>query len=141
LSVEVKSPDTLSERIEVIKRRTQFDNKDQEFLEFWNEQDLKIRRKILRARKKLDEINSSEQILEKCAALCMALGADGLRGELTLLRAAKAQAALENKNSIETEQLRKVATICMGHRLRKDPLDEVGSTVRVEKKVEETLSK
>ncbi len=141
LSVEVKSPDTVPERIEVIRRRTKFDEQDDEFLEFWGKEDLKIRRKILRARKKLANVCDSDQILEKCATLCMELGADGLRGELTLLRAAKAQAAFENSSAIDVKHLRKVATICMGHRLRKDPLDDVGSTIRVEKTVEETLGK
>ena len=87
------------------------------------------------------EVESTDQILGKCAELCMELGADGLRGELTLLRAAKAQAAFENKTMIDIGHLRKVASICMGHRLRKDPLDDVGSTVRVEKTVEEILGK
>tara|TARA_B100001250_G_scaffold75269_1_gene61559 strand:+ start:75 stop:1085 length:1011 start_codon:yes stop_codon:yes gene_type:complete len=141
LSVEVKSPNTLPERIEVIKRRTKFDDKNQEFLNFWAKEDLKIRRKILRAQKRLCEVESTDQILEKCAELCMELGADGLRGELTLLRAAKAQAAFENKTMIDIGHLRKVASICMGHRLRKDPLDDVGSSVRVEKTVEEILGK
>ena len=141
LSVEVKSPSTLPERIEVIKRRTKFDDKDREFLDFWAKEDLKIRRKISRARKRLYEVGSTDQILEKCAKLCIQLGADGLRGELTLLKAAKAQAAFENKTDIDIEHLKKVAPICMGHRLRKDPLDDVGSSVRVEKSVEEVLGK
>jgi hypothetical protein len=34
-------------------------------------------------------------MLERAARLCMALGTDGLRGELTLMRAARALAALE----------------------------------------------
>ena len=139
LSVEVKSPNTLPERIEVIKRRTKFDERNLAFLDFWEKEDAKIRRKILRAQKKLPQIESPDQILEKCAELCMGLGSDGLRGELTLLRAAKAQAAYDNKPVIDLMHLKKVASICMGHRLRKDPLDDVGSTVRIEKAVEEIL--
>ena len=139
LSVEVRSPNTLPERIEVIKRRTKFDERNLTFLDFWAKEDAKIRRKILRAQKKLPQIESPDQILEKCAELCMGLGSDGLRGELTLLRAAKAQAAYDNKRVIDLMHLKKVAPICMGHRLRKDPLDDVGSTVRVEKAVEEIL--
>ena len=141
LSVEVRSPNTLPERIEVIKRRTKFDERDYDFLDFWAKEDLKIRRKILRAQKRLCAVKSTDKILEKCAELCIELGADGLRGELTLLRAAKAQAAFENKAVIDIAHLKKVASICMGHRLRKDPLDDVGSSIRVEKTVEEILGK
>lgn len=141
LSVEVKSPTELEERIEVIKRRTKFDEKDKDFLDFWEKEDSKLRRRIIRARKKLLDIKVSNNILENCAKLCLALGSDGLRGELTLIRASKAQASFENKDSVEIPHLRKVALICMGHRLRKDPLDDVGSNIRIERTIEEILGK
>ena len=141
LSVEVKSPTELEERIEVIKRRTKFDEKDKDFLDFWEKEDTKLRRRIIRARKKLLDIKVSNNILENCAKLCLALGSDGLRGELTLIRASKAQASFENKDSVEIPHLRKVALICMGHRLRKDPLDDVGSNIRIERTIEEILGK
>ena len=141
LSVEVKSPTELEERIEVIKRRTKFDEKDKDFLAFWEKEDSKLRRRIIRARKKLLNIKVSNNILENCAKLCLALGSDGLRGELTLIRASKAQASFENKDSVEIPHLRKVALICMGHRLRKDPLDDVGSNIRIERTIEEILGK
>ena len=139
LSVEVKSSADLSQRVEVIKRRSKFDNGDREFMKFWENEDSKLSRKIIRSRKKLPNIKESEEVLEKCAELCIKLGADGLRGELTLLKSAKAQAAFENRDSIDLSHLRKVANICMIHRLRKDPLDEVGSHVRVEKSIRELL--
>tara|TARA_B100001564_G_scaffold349722_1_gene353181 strand:- start:55 stop:1065 length:1011 start_codon:yes stop_codon:yes gene_type:complete len=141
LSVEVKSPTELEERMEVIKRRTKFDEKDKDFLNYWEKEDLKLRRKIIRARKKLPDIKVSNNILENCAKLCLALGSDGLRGELTLIRTSKAQASFENKDSVEISHLRKVALICMGHRLRKDPLDDVGSNIRIERTIEEILGK
>ena len=141
LSVEVKSPTELEERIEVIKRRTKFDEKDKDFLDFWEKEDSKLRRRIIRAKKKLLDIKVSNNILENCAKLCLALGSDGLRGELTLIRASKAQASFENKDSVEVQHLRKVALICMGHRLRKDPLDDVGSNIRIERTIEEILGK
>ena len=122
LSVEVKSPRELEERMEVIKRRTKFDDKDKDFLTFWEKEDTKLRRKIIRALKKLDDVKLSNEILESSAKLCLALGSDGLRGELTLIRTSKAQASFENKDTVEISHLRKVASICLGHRLRKDPL-------------------
>jgi len=118
-----------------------FDDKDKDFLLFWEKEDTKLRRKIIRARKKLDDVKLSNEILESSAKLCLALGSDGLRGELTLIRTSKAQASFENKDSVEISHLRKVASICLGHRLRKDPLDDVGSNIRVERTIEEVLGK
>jgi magnesium chelatase subunit I len=62
-----------------------------------------------------------------------------LRGELTLLRAARALAAFDGDASVTRDHLRRVAPSALRHRLRRDPLDEAGSTTRVERVVEEVL--
>ena len=68
------------------------------------------------------------------------LGADGLRGELTLVRAARAVAALEGARSVDVSHLRKIAPSALRHRLRRNPLDEAGSTTRVERAIGEILA-
>jgi magnesium chelatase subunit I len=77
--------------------------------------------------------------LESAAKLCISLGADGLRGELTLLRAARALASFEGEEEAGEAHVRRVASAALRHRLRKNPLDQVGSTMRVERAVEEVL--
>jgi magnesium chelatase subunit I len=73
--------------------------------------------------------------LEQAGRLCMRLGTDGLRGELTLIRAARALAALQNDTEVLNPHLKTVATSALRHRLRRDPLDESGSTSRVQRAV------
>ena len=65
----------------------------------------------------------------------MALGTDGLRGELTLIRAARAVAALEGDATVGDAHLRRVAPSALRHRLRRNPLDDAGSTTRVDRAV------
>jgi magnesium chelatase subunit I len=69
----------------------------------------------------------------------MGLGTDGLRGELTLVRAARALASFEAKQVVGCSHLRQVAPAALRHRLRRNPLDDAGSTVRVERAVAELL--
>ena len=78
--------------------------------------------------------------MRDCAELCVALGSDGLRGELTLLRAARALAAFDGDRVVTRDHLRRVAPAALRHRLRRDPLDEAGSTTRVTRVVEEVLA-
>jgi magnesium chelatase subunit I len=139
LSVEVRSPQDVAERVEVIRRRDAFESDFDAFMARYSAEDRKIRNKILRARKKLPAIRTTDNILEDCAALCIALGSDGLRGELTLLRAARALCAYEGGDIVTRELLRDVAPIALSHRLRRDPLDEAGSGARVQRVVEEVL--
>jgi magnesium chelatase subunit I len=67
------------------------------------------------------------------------LQTDGLRGELTLVRAARAIAALEGATRIEFAHLRRVAPSALRHRLRRAPLDEAGSDARISRAIESVL--
>jgi magnesium chelatase subunit I len=139
LSVEVASPTDIDERIEVIRRRDTFDMTPDAFIAAWQDKDAEIRARILSARAALDGTAASDAILRDCAGLCVALGADGLRGELTLLRAARALAAYEGADAVSRDHLRAVAPLALSHRLRRDPLDEAGSGARVARCVADVL--
>ena len=80
-----------------------------------------------------------DAVLERAAALCLELGTDGLRGELTLLRAARASSALDGASIVSEETLAAIASLALRHRLRRDPLDESGSEVRVRRALEKVL--
>lgn len=140
LSVEVRSPTDIDERVEVIRRRHQFETTNECFMAIWAEQDARIRDAILEARALLAGMDTPEAVLRDCAALSLALGVDGLRGELTMLRAARATAAFEKARAPDRSHLRRVAPLALSHRLRRDPLDEAGSAARVERAVREILS-
>ena len=139
LSVEVTSPKIIEERIAVIERRDAFDQNPKRFVSKWKPEELKVRQAIIDARTALAKIKKNEAVLRDCANLCIALGADGLRGELTLLRASRALAAYKKQTSIQRAHLKAVAPLALSHRLRRDPLDEAGSSARVVRVVEDIL--
>src|ERR1700761_6114073 len=140
LSTEVKTPADLPTRIEVIKRRDAFETDSAGFIEHWAKEEARYRKKILSARERIDRVTVSDALLATAAQLCMALGTDGLRGELTLMRAARAVAALEGSKSVTTDHLKRVAPASLRHRLRRNPLDDSGSSVRVERALAECFA-
>ena len=139
LSVEVGSPETIDERVKVVERRDAFDRDHAAFAHKWEKEELRIRSKITKAQSLLSEVKSGKAILKRCAELCLALGADGLRGELTLLRSARALAAYKGAKSVQTHHLKEIAPLALSHRLRRDPLDEAGSSLRVQRVVTDLL--
>jgi magnesium chelatase subunit I len=141
LSVEIRTPTDLASRIEVVRRRDAFDRDPEGFVAAWAEEDAKICAQILAARELLPRITVSDATLEQAAKLCMLLGTDGLRGELTLLRAARAVASLEGAEEVLSAHLKRVAPSALRHRLRRNVLDDSGSTVRIERAVEEVFGK
>ncbi|TRD22879.1 magnesium chelatase ATPase subunit I [Palleronia caenipelagi] len=137
LMVDVTSPTDIETRVEVVRRRAAFDADPSGFLRRWRTEETRQRKAITAARKALSRIETPDAILEDCAALCIALGSDGLRGELTLLRTARALAALEGANVIAREHLIEIAPMALQHRLRRDPMDEAGSAARVTRALSE----
>jgi magnesium chelatase subunit I len=137
LSVEVKTPEDIASRVQVVKRRDAFERDPHGFVESWKKEDERVRRRIVAARSRIDAVRVPDQALERAATLCMGLGTDGLRGELTLMRAARALAALDADDEVNDTHLRRVAAPALRHRLRRDPLDDAGSSVRVERAVAE----
>ena len=137
LSVEVRTPADLVSRIEVVRRRDAFESDNAAFVAHWEKEEAKLRKKIVAAREHLASVTVSDAALERAAKLCMALGTDGLRGELTLMRAARALAALEGARTVTDEHLRKIAPPALRHRLRRNPLDDAGSSVRVDRAIAE----
>ena len=137
LSVEVRTPGDLPSRIEVVRRRDEFERDADAFTAKWAKEEAKLRKKITAARERLPQVTVSDAALERAAKLCMTLGTDGLRGELTLMRAARAMAALEAAKSVTDDHLRRIAPPALRHRLRRNPLDDAGSSVRVDRAISE----
>jgi len=139
LSVEVRTPTDLETRVRVVRMRDSFEHDPKGFAEQWRRKDAKVRKGITDAQGRLASVDVSDEALGQAARLCMSLGTDGLRGELTLIRAARALAALQGSPAVTVPHLRRVAAPALRHRLRRDPLDETGSSARVERAVEELL--
>ena len=78
-------------------------------------------------------------ILERAATLCIHLKTDGLRGQLTLMRAARALAAFEGAKHVTDDHLKRMAAPSLRHRLRRNPLDKTGSTTRITRAVTEVF--
>jgi len=137
LSVEVRTPEDLATRMEVVRRRDDFDRDPRAFGAAWMKEEARLRRGIVSARSHLPTVRVSDAALERAARLCMLLGTDGLRAELTLIRAARALCAFQGDAAVGDAHLRSVAGPALRHRLRRDPLDESGATVRVERAITE----
>jgi magnesium chelatase subunit I len=137
LAVEVTTPPDLATRVEVIKRRDAFERDPRRFLARWRHAEAALRARIVAARRLLPRVSMPDETLEQGARLCIALGTDGLRGELTLLRAARAAAAFAGETGASLAHLRQLAPLALRHRLRRNPLDETVATTRVQRAVED----
>jgi magnesium chelatase subunit I len=139
LSVDVKTPQDVASWVEIVKRRDAYEQNPESFYGQWQADELKLRRKIEAARKILRDVTISDAIQETAASLCIALKTDGLRGQLTLIRAARALAAFEKQKAVTLAHIKRMALPALRHRLRRNPLEETGSAVRIERAIQDLL--
>lgn len=120
-------------RVQIVEQRAQFDRDPQAFCLQYQQQQEELQEKLTQAQKLLLEVNIDYDSRVKISEICSELDVDGLRGDIVTNRAAKALAAFEGRTQVEVDDIRRVITLCLRHRLRKDPLETIDSGYKVEK--------
>jgi magnesium chelatase subunit I len=126
-------------RVEIVRRREQFERDPEVFRAAMEPGQARLRRRVARARRLIPATTIDEIVLRRIAELCLRLNVDGHRGELTIMRAARALAAFEGRQKVSAGDIRRVAAMSLRHRLRKDALGEVDSGARIQQAVEKIL--
>jgi magnesium chelatase subunit I len=139
LYAEIKTITDVEQRVLIVERREQFENDPRAFETEWSGEQDKLRKKLARARRLLPSVRIEKSLLVAVACLCAGLRVDGHRGELTIVRAAKALAAFSGRRAVLDQDIRAVGVMALRHRLRKDPLGNIGSSELIEQGLDEVL--
>jgi magnesium chelatase subunit D len=139
LHAEVVTEAYLDNRVAIIERREAYDRDPEAFAETYAEDQQQLRKRITRARANLRKITVDRSILSKIAQLCADLNVDGHRGELTIMRAARALAAFEGRRSMNETHVRRVSAMSLRHRMRRDVLDETAKSEKIDQAVDEVM--
>ncbi len=129
----------VGKRVEIVKRRHEYDEDPQAFLKKWSREQKKLQKKILNAKALLSEVTMSDDVLTDVARLCMQLGIDGHRGELTITRTAHAFAAFNGDKEVTMDHIRTIAGLALRHRLRKDPLETMDPGEKIDRELSKVL--
>ena len=126
-------------RVQVVEQRSNFDQNPQACLQENDEAQQKLRNQITAAQAILPEVTIDEKARIKISEVCGNLDVDGLRGDIVTNRAAKAHAAYNQRKEVTVEDIETVITLCLRHRLRKDPLESIDSGDKVKSVFEEVF--
>jgi magnesium chelatase subunit D len=137
LHVEVKTEDDPDRRMEVVERRYSFETNAQAFAARFAKDQRKLRERIVTAQETVAAVHIDRALLRRIAQLCSELKIDGHRGELTITRASRALAAFEGRRKVIDEDIRSVAVMSLRHRLRRDPLEEIAGTDKIQRAVDD----
>ncbi len=126
----VKDPNL---RVEIVEQRSSFDQNPAEFLAKYQQEQDDLQQTLVEAQERLKSVTIDRELRVKISQVCAELDVDGLRGDLVTNRAAKALTALEGRTEVTVNDIRRVMTLCLRHRLRKDPLESIDSGYKVTK--------
>ena len=131
MSVEVRTVREAKLRVQVVDQRTAFDNDPESFSDSVQVKQESLQQKVVDAQNILNEVLIDEDLRLRISAVCGELDVDGLRGDIVTNRAARALAAFEGRKEVTEEDIARVVSTALRHRLRKDPLEQVDSGDRV----------
>ncbi|UCD01976.1 MAG: ATP-binding protein [Promethearchaeota archaeon] len=118
LEVTIKAPRDSELRAEITKRVIEFDDKPKEFIKNFEDKQEKLRKKILNARKILKEVQIPSSVYEFVSKIVSELEIFSQRADITFIRCARANAALNNRKDIEEDDLNVAMDLVFEHRIQ-----------------------
>ena len=124
LVVDVTGEDDPAKRVEVVRRRLAFEDDPEAFAAGFAAEQQALAEKIGRAKAILQEVAYSEDTLAVAADIAIRLGVDGHRADITMVKTALTQAALEGRRRVTREDMHVAAGLALPHRMRRKPFEE-----------------
>ncbi len=122
LMVKLNHEISIEERVQIVDRREAFDENPEHFCKAFTSAQKQITQEIVQARKLLRSVSISQALKINIAEKCMASGAEGLRADIVLTRAAKAHAALAQRQTVTEHDIEAVSELVLCH--RRKPIDQ-----------------
>lgn len=127
LCVEVAAVSGAEQRVEIVRRRRDFESDPTGFAQSYAQFEQELRAKVAMARSLVDSVEVSDAVLYAIADLSVRARVDGHRADSVMARAAAANAALEGRTCVELADVEAVAELVLIHRMRKTPFQQVGT--------------
>ncbi len=125
LCVEIEGIKSVSKRIEIIKRREEFEKNPKKFIKKWQKYDKVLSKKIIKAKKNLKKVKINEEILTMIAQISIDMNVDGHRADIVMEKTAKALCAYYGDKEVSEHHIRIASKLALPHRMRKNPFDEL----------------
>lgn len=125
LLVDVQGEKESQRRVEIIKRRLEFEKDPEAFLEKYEAEEKILQNKIEKSKKKLKEVICKEEMYETAAKIAIALEVDGHRADISLIKTAMTIAAYEDREEVQREDMIRAAIFVFPHRMRKTAFQDI----------------
>ncbi|WP_028842739.1 ATP-binding protein [Thermodesulfovibrio yellowstonii] len=125
LCVQVNSIRDKALRVEILKRKAEFDDDHEGFHKKWQNAQAELAEKIINAKERLKDIAITEESVSTVVDVTAELNLDGHRADIVMLKAARAFAAFSGRTEITHEDIKKIAPLALRHRLKRLPFEDI----------------
>jgi magnesium chelatase subunit D len=122
LAVDMHGTSDPKVRAAAVRRRLEFDADPEAVLAAYAPEDAAVAKRLEQS----VPASVPDRVVDAVAAICAQVGAEGLRADLTICRAAGALAGWEGRSEADSGDVRRIAHLALAHRARRDPLDPPG---------------
>ena len=129
LSVEILGLRDARDRVLIMERNLAFEADADGFRQEWLMQEEDLSHKIEAARLLVGQVTYSQRNLLSIAALTASLNVDGHRGDLVILKTARAHAAFEGRTAINDRDIALAAELALPHRIKRGPFQQAEITM------------
>lgn len=126
LSLDIKGERDVKKRSEVVKRRVQYDSDPEKYIKESQKELDETCKKLTAARELLPKVVAGDDVVDMIVSVMIHFGVDGHRADITLMKAAKANAALEGRKNVTKDDIRATAELVLSHRLKRRPFEDAG---------------
>ncbi|MDR2698282.1 MAG: ATP-binding protein [Candidatus Methanoplasma sp.] len=124
LCVEIRGEKDLSIRTEIVARRLAFDADPEGFTEAYAEETQRLKDNVLSARKILSGAAADKELAAMASHVALYFEMEGHRADITMVRAARVNAALDGRARADKEDIAAVAPLVLTHRMKRKPFEE-----------------
>ena len=118
LSVSVERISSVKDRIEVVKRNTEFEENPEGFRQKHKKTQEELKRRIIQAKDVLPKVEMSERLIEAVCRVCLDLKVDGMRPDIVISKAARTLAAFEDRTRVTSNDVFAASELALSHRTR-----------------------
>jgi magnesium chelatase subunit I len=119
-------------RVKIVEERINFDQFPNLWFEKYQNEQQNLQNQLITAQQNLSKVKIKEEFQFKISEICSELEIEGLRGDIVSTRAAKALTAFENRTEVTVEDIQRTISLCLRHRLRRDPMESINSGEKIQ---------
>jgi magnesium chelatase subunit D len=123
LCVDIRGISDVARRVDLIKYRLSYEADPEAFAANWQAAETELCVQILNAKQLLPGVRISDDMLELISQICVDMGVDGHRADLTMMKASITLAAFNGRTDVLEGDVKEAAELVLSHRMRRKPFD------------------